>query len=109
MKTKRFPSNYDIDKRFPDARLFRIWMGGGALKAEKNNKFYLIIDEGTLADFLDERDAQEQEILKELVTIIEFDNEEEREDYIAKHVTSGVDISRDAKGKLVRGKKRKSL
>ena len=96
MKKKRFLFSYDFYKRFPNARLFRGWMGGCALKAEKNNKFYLVIDNGTLADFLDEQDAQDQEILKELVTIIEFNGEEEREDYIARHVTSGVDISRDS-------------
>jgi hypothetical protein len=69
----------------------------------------LVIDNGTLADFLDEQDTKDQETLKELVTIIEFNNEEEREDYIVKHMTSGVDILRGGRGKLVRSKKRESF
>ena len=109
MKKKRFPFNYNVHKRFPNARLFRGWMGGCALKAEKNNKYYLVIDNGTLADFLDEEDPQELETLKKLVTIIEFNDEGEREDYITEHVKSGVALSRNAQGKLVFGEKRESL
>lgn len=53
--------------------------GGAIYKASKDGKFYLIIDEGTLADFLDEDD---QDILDQLVKIIEFENEDELNNYL---------------------------
>jgi hypothetical protein len=56
--------------------------GGAIYKAIKDNKHFLIIDEGTLADFLEEDD---QDILDQLVKIIEFENEDELNKYLQEH------------------------
>ena len=53
--------------------------GGVIFQAKKDNKHYIIIDEGTLADFLDEDD---RDLLEQLVKIIEFETEEELNHYL---------------------------
>ena len=51
--------------------------GGAVYLSEKNDKYYLILDEGTMAWILDEEDLPDC-----LVKIIEFDSVDERNDYI---------------------------
>ena len=55
------------------------WEGGAAYIAEKEEKPILIIDESTMADFLFDDD---QDLLDSLVSIIEFDSIEERQNFI---------------------------
>ena len=62
---------------FHDKTLFKGFEGGAVFSAEKEGKFYLILDESTMASILDEEDLPD-----ELVKIIEFDTVEERNDYI---------------------------
>jgi len=62
-----------------DSLLIGGFEGGTIYKATKENKHYLIIDGGTLADFLDEDD---KDLLDQLIKIIEFDSEEELNNYI---------------------------
>ena len=59
------------------AALFKGFEGGAVFSAEKEGKFYLILDESTMASILDEEDLPD-----ELVKIIEFDSVEERNEYI---------------------------
>jgi hypothetical protein len=89
MKVERFPCGYDVLNRFPNARRFKGWEGGCAYKAEHEGKAYLILDEGTMADFLDEDD---QDLVQQLISVIEFNNEAEREAYIAEHMAFGVNL-----------------
>jgi len=62
---------------FPDKTLLKGFEGGAVFSAEKEGKFYLILDESTMASILDEEDLPD-----ELVKTIEFDTVEERDKYI---------------------------
>lgn len=65
------------DDYFPDKTLLKGFEGGAVFSAEKEGKFYLILDENTMASILDEEDLPD-----ELVKTIEFDTVEERDKYI---------------------------
>ena len=65
------------DDYFPDKTVLKIFEGGIVYLAEDGENFFLIIDESTMASILDEEDLPD-----ELVKIIEFDTEEERDKYI---------------------------
>ena len=65
------------DDYFPDKTVLKIFEGGIVYLAEDGEKFYLIIDESTMASILDEEDLPD-----ELVKTIEFDSVEERNEYI---------------------------
>ena len=67
------------DDDFPDKTLLKGFEGGAVYLAEKEGKFYLILDESTMASILDAEDLPD-----ELVKIIEFDTVEERDAYINK-------------------------
>ena len=56
MRIERRPYDFEIRTEFPDARLFKVWDGGGAFKAEREGKFFVITDGSTIAEFLDEAD-----------------------------------------------------
>ncbi len=79
MHVERFPFKYDFRKRFPQLRRIREFEGGAVYAAEKNDKFYLIVDEGTMADFILPED---EDLLDQLVQVIEFDTEDECQHYI---------------------------
>ncbi|MBK9097490.1 MAG: hypothetical protein IPM14_05050 [bacterium] len=79
MKIYKHKFGFNYRKLFPDSKMIGGFEGGAIYKASKDGKFYLIIDEGTLADFLDEDD---QDILDQLVKIIEFENEDELNNYL---------------------------
>ncbi len=64
--------------QFPGRVMLRAFEGGAVYVAEQGGKFYLIQDEGTLADFLNEEDLANLD----LVTIFEFDSAAERAAYI---------------------------
>ena len=95
MRVERHPYGFDTPGRFPNARRFRGWEGGCAYKAERDGKPFVIIDEGTMADFLDESDPTDREVLNRLVSVIEFENEAEREAYIASRMAFGVNVEND--------------
>ena len=65
------------DDYFPDKTVLKIFEGGIVYLAEDGEKFYLILDESTMASILDEEDLPD-----ELVKTIEFDSVEERNEYI---------------------------
>ena len=65
------------DDYFPDKTVLKIFQGGIVYLAEDGEKFYLIIDESTMASILDEEDLPD-----ELVKTIEFDTVKERDEYI---------------------------
>lgn len=79
MKIYKHKFGFNYRELFPDSKMIGGFEGGAIYKAIKDNKHFLIIDEGTLADFLDEDD---QDILDQLIKIIEFENEDELNHYL---------------------------
>lgn len=94
MQIERHPFTFDTHGQFPNARAFRGWEGGCAYRAERDRKPFLIINEGTMADFLDENDPTDREVMNRLISVIEFDDEAERETYIEREMRFGVDLER---------------
>jgi hypothetical protein len=92
MRVVKHPYNFPIRANFPNARAFRAWEGGGAYRAERDGKVFVIIDEGTLADCFDETDPAQQEILSRLVSVIDFEDESERQSYITQRMKVGIDL-----------------
>lgn len=75
MRTTHFPFRYPIGTHFPQLREVAGGEGWVAYTADQAGKYYLIVDEGTLADFLGPEDG---DLLKQLITVHEFDTEIER-------------------------------
>ena len=73
--------DFAVADHFPGARRFLIWEGGAAFKAERGSKAYVIVDQGTMADLLDEKDPAQRKALEALVSVMEFDSESERDAY----------------------------
>jgi len=82
MNTTTHPFGYKYRELFPDAKIIGGLEGGAIFQAIRDSKHYLIIDEGTLSDFLDEDD---KDLLDQLVKIIEYDTEEELNHYLGAH------------------------
>lgn len=82
MNTTTHPSGYKYREQFPDAIMIGGFEGGAIFQAIRDSKHYLIIDESTLSDFLDEDD---KDLLDQLVKIIEFDTKEELNHYLGAH------------------------
>ena len=79
MKPNKYPIKFHFKEIYPEAKMIGGFEGGAIYKAVKDNKYYLIIDEGTMADFLDEDD---RDLLDQLVKVIEFETEEELNQYL---------------------------
>ena len=77
MKIKELGRNDSYEDDFPEKTMLKGFEGGAVYLSEKNGKYYLILDEGTMAWILDEEDLPDC-----LVKIIEFDSVDERNDYI---------------------------
>lgn len=75
MKLTKHPFGYKYRELFPAAKMIGGFEGGAIFQATRDCK----IDEGTLADFLDEDD---KDLLDQLVKIIEFETEEELNHYL---------------------------
>ena len=82
MKISKHPFRYNYEEHFTDIKCIGGFEGGAIYQALRNNKQYLIIDEGTMADFLDDDD---QDIMDQLVKVIEFETEEELNQYLKEH------------------------
>lgn len=83
MKTTRHPPTFDTDREFPNARMLRGWEGGAAYAAERDGAFFIVIDESTMSDFLDEDDPTDRDVLDRLVTVLEFPDEQARDRHAA--------------------------
>ncbi len=83
MRTQHFPWNYDLAARFPERQQVLRYEGGNVTTAESNGKGYIIVDDGTMADFLIADDPVDAEVLARLKTVIEFDSVGERDHYLA--------------------------
>ena len=76
MKISKHPVRYNYKEDIKEIGGFE---DGVIYKATKDGKYYLIIDEGTLAEFLGNDD---QDVLDQLVKVIEFETEEELGNYL---------------------------
>jgi hypothetical protein len=72
------PSKLGLED-FPDRRLIFEAEGGSVYEAERNGNYYIIVDEGTLADLLSEDELGPAE---SLVRIREFETKSDRENYV---------------------------
>lgn len=95
MIKKSYPYNYDYESKFPDMIEYRGCEGGMAYKAVKNGKPHLIIDGGSMAEVFDENDPTDKEILDSMVTIIEFDDEEELSKYVSIEMSFAFDMTKE--------------
>ncbi len=74
MKTTKHPFQYPFLKYYPNAEEFLGFEGGMIYKSVKEKEYIVIVDNGTMAGMLDDDDL---DLLDQLVTVIEFDSEEE--------------------------------
>jgi hypothetical protein len=79
LRKESLPYNSRIDEQFPWKRMVKAFEGGAWFAAEKDGRFYLICDERTMADFILPED---DDLLDKMLTVLEFDSEEGREQYI---------------------------
>ena len=77
MKITKLGRNESYEEDYPKRTLLKGFEGGAVFLSEKNGKYYLILDESTMAGFFDEEDLPEC-----LVKVIEFETDEERDEYI---------------------------
>mgnify|MGYP007023836002 CR=1 FL=1 len=82
MLITKYPVGFIYKVIYPNAKLIGGFEGGAIFHAIKDNKHFLIIDEGALADFFDEDD---QDLIEQLVKVIEFENEKELNNYLEEH------------------------
>jgi hypothetical protein len=92
MRVERHSYGFGVREHFPNARLIRAWDCSWAYRADRDGKPFLIIDSGTLADFLDVGCSTDREMLNGLVSVIEFDSDQEREAYMAREMASWLDV-----------------
>ena len=81
--TEQLPFGFPIRDEFPNAE--ERWVGEGTtvFTASKDSRLQIIIDSGTLADFLDS--DVDSDLLGSLVTVHDFDDESARDQYLAAH------------------------
>lgn len=96
MRVERRPYEFDILAEFPNARLFKMWEGGGAFKAERDGKPFIISDARTLADDVEYTVelglVNRETALDGLVSVVEFEDEAERAAYVAREMAFGSDV-----------------
>jgi hypothetical protein len=69
---ERHPYDYPWRKRFPDAYVVVGFEGGAVYAAVDSDGYWLIRDEGTLADLLDP--VEDADVLARLVSVQHFDH-----------------------------------
>jgi len=80
MRIEKPPYNYPIEKNFPLRQRLVGFEGSSLWLAEKDERYYVIVDEGTMADFL--LPGEDDDLLNEMVKIYEFDSESNRQRFI---------------------------
>ena len=71
---ERHAAGYPWRKRFPHARRVTALEGGAVYAAEGEGAYWLIKDEGTMADFLDP--DEDADLLASLVALARYDDHE---------------------------------
>ncbi|MBU1099795.1 MAG: hypothetical protein KKA84_05250 [Bacteroidetes bacterium] len=72
--------DFNLATTFPNKQRITGFEGGVVYGALKDGKFFLIVDSRTLADFLED----DYDIKDRLITVYEFDNEDEFNSHIKK-------------------------
>jgi hypothetical protein len=80
MQTKKYPSTFPVEKHYPERDLLLGLEGGAIWIAEKEGRYYLIVDERSMADFL--TTGEDDDLLNEIVKIYEFDSDQDRQRFI---------------------------
>jgi len=83
MKTYSLPWVWDARKWFPSARLIRTWAFGKAYFMEMDHREYIILDESILGELYDCDDDCDEDDKPALISLLEFDGEKERDEYIS--------------------------
>lgn len=81
--TEQFSFGFPVRDEFPNAEEERGSEGTTIFTASKGGRYQIIIDSGTLADFLDP--DFDSELLGSLVTVHHFADENARDQYLAEH------------------------
>jgi len=76
-----------VREGFPHRRRVAAFEGGAVYTAEKDGKYWVIVDEGTMRDFLSEEDAEGIEFVK----TVPFETAEERDRHLRERY--GVDLA----------------
>ena len=92
MQQKKYPYDHPWRQQASNIKYIAGWEGGAAYAAEKDGAYLLIIDEGTMADFLFDDD---QDLLDSLVTVLTFDSLDERHNYIKSRFSAKMLILRE--------------
>ena len=82
VKISKHPTYFNYNEYYLNTPIIGGFEGGKIIKATQKNKYYLIIDESTMADFLDIDDS---EISDQLVKVIEFETDKELNNYLGRH------------------------
>jgi len=80
MRLEQHPYNYNLRDRFPAMVRLQGFEGGAIYTAEQDGLFYLLIDEGTMADFLDP--VEDADLFATMVKVYEFGSNSERQTFI---------------------------
>lgn len=78
MKRQNHCIDFNLATTFPNKQRITGFEGGFVFEAMKDGKFFLVVDSRTLADFLEDDD----DIKDRLVTVYEFDDEDEFKSHI---------------------------
>ncbi len=78
------PFGYRWHERFPNATRVAGFEGGAVFAADAEGAFWLIKDEGTMADFLDS--VEDADLLARLVTLERFTDRQSRDDAVARMI-----------------------
>lgn len=74
-------------EEFEDRKRVAGFEGGALYVAERDGRYWVIVDEGTMRDFLSEEDAEGIEFVK----TVAFDTAEERAEYVRERY--GVELT----------------
>lgn len=81
--TERVPFGFAVADKSPDAQTVARGEGETVYVANGGGKSQIIVDSGSLADFLDP--STDAALLDELVTVHHFDDAQARDEYLAAH------------------------
>lgn len=91
MKIYPFPLVYDIESLFPMTRRIKRWAFGAAYSIGIGDRPCLVIDESILWDLYGDADSYEEDRKPDPISIVEFDSEKERKDYIDSNLNFAAD------------------
>jgi hypothetical protein len=79
LHVQSFPAGHALHERFPERRLLAAFEGGAVHAADAGGLAFLIVDEGTLADFLDD----DPDLVEALIGVYAFADDAARAAFVA--------------------------